>query len=64
MLTIVLISLISSLRGFYTFKARLGHALRNQVYGMMSLPMVGELDLDDLQGLFKPKLFCGSVMIL
>ncbi|TRZ16345.1 hypothetical protein HGM15179_010767, partial [Zosterops borbonicus] len=34
------------------------------IYWKKSLPVVGGLELDDHQGLFKPKLFCGSVMIL
>lgn len=61
-LTIVMLSL--SIRLFYTFEARLHGALNNLLYWKMSLPMVGGLDLDHFQGLFKPRLVCGSVMIL
>ena len=42
------------------FKARLVEALSNLVQQEMTLPIVGELELDDFKSLFHPKLFYDS----
>jgi len=45
------------------FKARLDGALSNLVWWKVSLPMAGELKLDDLYGPFQPKPFYDSVIL-
>ena len=44
------------------FKARLDGALSNLVEWKVSLPMAGELELDDLYGPLQTKLFYGSMI--
>jgi len=39
------------------FKARLHEALGSLIWWVAALPMARRLQLDDLQGLFQPKLF-------
>ena len=45
------------------FKARLDEAVSNLVWREMSLPVAVGLELDDLQGPFKPKPFYDSVIL-
>ena len=45
------------------FKARLCGVLSSLVWWEVSLPIAGELELHDLEGLFQPKQFRGSVII-
>ena len=45
------------------FTARLDGALNSLVWWKVSLPTVGGLEPDDLQGPFQPKLFSGSVVL-
>jgi len=44
------------------FKARLDGALSNLVWWKVSLPVAGGLELGDLQGPFRPKPFCDSII--